>query len=71
LTIKVYPCDFKDIPANGSLDGYKNVTKSTCTYCSTLCEPPNVNGDIGFFDGCNWTLVGIAVGVTALITVLW
>ena len=38
--------------------------------CDALCEPPAVNGDIGFFDGFDGKLVGIAYGVIIFLSIV-
>jgi len=57
-------------PENASVDGYSNVYNSTCNFCDALCKPPDVNGEIGFFDGGNWVLVGIYTAVAVFISII-
>lgn len=52
------PTGAADSPTQGSLNGYMNITNSTCSYCDAACEAPAVNDDIAFLDGLNWHLVG-------------
>ena len=53
----VYGCE--DSFDNDTVDGYKDVTTCKCTYCDTTCPIPSVNGDVLFFDGCDWSLVAM------------
>jgi hypothetical protein len=66
----VYPCDY-EIPANGSVDGYPNVKASRCTFCDEMCDRPDVDSSIGFFDGFDKKKVGITYAVLLSFTVLW
>jgi phosphotransferase system glucose/maltose/N-acetylglucosamine-specific IIC component len=52
------------------MDGYENITTCSCTYCDLSCPVPNVNGDIAFFDGCNWFLVGMFYTYVVIFTVV-
>ena len=65
----VYDCSY-DVPSNGTLEGYTDVLNCTCAYCQASCEPPNVNGEVGFFDGCNGELVAIVWGLLVLFSVI-
>jgi hypothetical protein len=57
-------------PKNATIDGYSNVYNSSCNFCDALCKPPDVTGDIGFFDGGNWILVAIYAGVAVVLSIL-
>ena len=51
------PCE-TDVPSDGILFGYTEVTNSTCSFCAKACPPPVVDDKIGFLDGLSWKLVG-------------
>ena len=65
-----YPCDY-DTPTSGVLDGYKNVDNSTCSFCMSRCEPPDITGVVEFFDGINSSLVLCSLVVSAVFTLFW
>ena len=70
LTLDMHQCT-DTVPADGVLDGYKNVLNSTCSFCSGMCKPPSVTGEIGFFNGMNRRLVVIASILGLTLTILW
>lgn len=41
---------------------YTNIGNCTCTYCDEACTPSTISNVIGFFDGFDSVLVGIAYG---------
>ena len=61
LSAEAYPCYYK---ANSQdIAGYNNVTDPTCTFCEEVCQPPNVDDNINFFDGFDKTTVFIIYGI--------
>ncbi len=64
-----YDCGYK-VPGDGVIDGYSNLENCTCTYCDNACTAPAVNGEVGFFDGCNGLLVGIIYAYVFLFSIV-
>ena len=58
LTLPVYDCNHA-VSDDNVLDLFNDVTTCQCTYCDLACPIPDVNGNVLFFDGCDWELVGI------------
>jgi len=53
------------------VDGYANLKNSSCSFCSEMCEPPDIDASIGFFDGFSGKTVGITYGALIAFSVLW
>jgi len=51
------------------LDGYKS-DNAKCTFCDEICEKPNVDSYIGFFDGFDSKAVGISYGILIPISII-
>ena len=66
----MYPCGY-NVPSNGTIDGYTGINNSTCTFCDEMCEAPDINLSIDFFDGFDSKTVGITYGVLGLFTMGW
>lgn len=58
------------MPSDAILNGYNSTYNCTCAYCQDACQPPNVNGDVGFFDGCDGELVAIIWCLLILVSVI-
>lgn len=54
-----------------TVDGYANCNNCSCAACDYACSAPNVNADIGFFDGFNGALVGISYGVLIAFSIIF
>lgn len=66
-----YDCSY-NVPADGVVEGYTGIHNCSCSFCDSACPAPNVNGDIGFFDGCDGVMVGIVYAFLVLFSiVLW
>lgn len=69
LKVEMHPCAYS-VPSDGVLDGYPKIENSTCSFCSEMCEPPDIDASIGFFDGFNnktaFTFVGVLVGTSLI-----
>jgi len=77
LDLKMYDCGYP-IPEDGHLDGYPTGPSPTsvlppvsCTFCDEVCQAPDIDATIGFFDGCNWTQILISYIVLGILTILW
>ena len=70
MSVRAYPCQYK-VPENGTLDGYKNVKNSTCTYCDEMCQAPQVDSTIKFMDGFKKKLVLILYLVFGLFSIIY
>lgn len=70
METEVYPCDYP-IPSNKTIDGYPNVKSTSCSFCDAMCEQPDVDDSIGFFDGFDKKTVGITYGSLIVFTILW
>ena len=73
----MYDCGYP-IPDDGHLDGYPTGPSPTsilssvdCTFCDEVCEAPNIDATIYFYDGCNWKVIGWSYGSLILVTILW
>ena len=69
LNADAYACSTET--DGGNLAGYVNVTEPTCTFCEEVCEPPNVDDHIGFFDGFDTTTVSGVYGGLLGFTLLY
>ena len=69
LKSDAYPCSYK--AKDQQLAGYINVTDPTCTFCEEVCQPPDVDDSIGFFDGFDTMEVGIVYGTLLVFTLLY
>lgn len=67
LSSDAYPCSTKD----PKLAGYVNVTDPSCTFCDEVCQPPDVDDTIGFFDGFSGKTVGIVYGCLLAFSLLY
>mmetsp|Transcript_32901 Transcript_32901/g.50309 ORF Transcript_32901/g.50309 Transcript_32901/m.50309 type:complete len:125 (-) Transcript_32901:16-390(-) len=65
----MHPCG-EDV-GNGTVDGYTDLTNSDCAFCDDVCEPPEIDSTIGFFDGFNGKAVGITYGVIIAFTIVY
>ena len=71
----MYDCGYP-IPANGHLDGYPTDTPTavlppvTCTFCDEVCEAPDIDATIFFFDGCNWKVIYVSYSIFGVLTIL-
>lgn len=65
-----YPCDYP-VAEDGVLDGYTDITNSTCSYCQGSCSAPAVDDKIGFLDGLSWKKVGYSYGFFIVFTILF
>ena len=70
LFVKTYPCD-TPVPANETYDGYTKVKNSTCTFCSSMCEAPDFDSSINFFNGFKPGLVWSTYGALIGLTIAW
>jgi hypothetical protein len=68
LNQAVYECN--TVFPDNNMEGFQNITSCPCTYCDLACPVPDVNGDIAFFDGCDWFLVGMAYVYVVIFTVV-
>lgn len=69
MNTEVYDCGY-NVPSNGTLDGYTGIHNCSCSFCDSACPAPNVNGDIGFFDGCDGEMVGIIYAYLVLFSIV-
>jgi hypothetical protein len=53
------------------VDGYVNVKNASCTFCDEICQPPEIDSSIGFFDGFDGKSVGIYYGIFIGLSILW
>ena len=77
LNLEVYTCGHP-IPEDGHIDGYPTgptpssvLSDVTCTFCDEVCEAPDIDASIGFWDGCDWNTVWITYGVLGGFTIAW
>eukprot|EP00347_Sterkiella_histriomuscorum_P014918 403359016 len=70
LNDNIHPCS-DVVPADGVFDQYANCKNCTCATCDQACQAPNVNAEIGFFDGFNGTLVGISYGALIAFSIIF
>ncbi|CDW79430.1 UNKNOWN [Stylonychia lemnae] len=70
LVDNIHSCD-EAVPGDNVFDQYANCKNCTCAYCDSACKPPEVNADIGFFDGFNGELVGISYGVLIAFSIIF
>lgn len=68
LSADAYPCYYKF--KNNTLANYSKVVDPTCTFCAEVCEPPQVDDKIGFFDGFDqktfYIVYGCMIGFSIL-----
>lgn len=55
---QAHDCNYK-VNSDGILNNYTVDGNCSCTFCDAACVAPAVNGDVGFFDGCDGLLVGL------------
>lgn len=67
---EVHECN-EIVPSNGSFNSYSNVRNCSCQSCDKSCLAPNVNGDIGFFDGFDGKVVGIVYGALVAFSIIF
>ena len=66
----IHECNYP-VPADMNLDGYQGCNNCSCASCDFACKAPQVNANIGFFDGFNGTLVGIVYGVLIAFSIIF
>jgi hypothetical protein len=69
LLTDVYDCSY-NVPSDGKLENYTGIHNCSCSFCDSSCAAPNVNGDIGFFDGCDGELVAIVYAILVLFSIV-
>ena len=70
MEVKVYPCDYP-IPEDKTVDGYTKLKETDCSFCPAMCEAPDIDSSIGFFDGFDATRVYITYGILVGISIIW
>lgn len=70
LYVPVHPCGLK-IPDNGTVDGYPKLEQASCTFCDEMCQAPDIDASIKFFDGFDTKTVVITYVVMGVFTIAW
>lgn len=77
LNLEVYSCGYP-IPEDGHIDGYPTgpapdsvLDDVQCTFCDDVCEAPDIDSTIGFWDGCDFTTVIVTYSILGVFTLLW
>lgn len=66
MTQKMYACE-TDIPKDGIWEKYTDIGNTTCSFCAKMCQAPDIDNSVGFFDG----FAGRAVLITYIVIVVF